>query len=93
MIGQWELENRDKRSRHPDDARSKFERWVLEFGGSYSLSKALGVHHVTVATWIGKRSRPNMETALRILKLADGAITMDDLMEGTASARRKSSAS
>lgn len=87
MTGQWELENRDKRARHPDDARSNFDRWVLEMGGSFAVAKLLGVHQVTVATWVGKRSRPNMETALKILQLAKGRLTIDDLIEGTASSR------
>jgi hypothetical protein len=82
-MGEWELENRDRRTRHPDDARSKFERWVLEYGGSLAVSKALGVHHITVASWIGRRGRPNIETAAKILKLAGKDLSIDDIIEGT----------
>jgi hypothetical protein len=85
MLGQWELDNRDRRTRHPDDARSKFERWVLAYGGSLAVSKAVGVHHITVATWIGRRGRPNIETTSKLLKLAKGELTIDDVIEGTRS--------
>lgn len=83
MLGAWELENLDKRSRHPDDARSKFEQWVLLSGGTKKVAERLGVHQVTVATWISRRSRPELTLAGKIIKAADGYLTIHDIIEGT----------
>jgi len=82
-MGEWELENRDRRTRHPNDASSKFERWVLGYGGTYEVSKAVGVHQVTVCAWIARRTRPNLDCAAKILKLAGKELNLFDLIEGT----------
>lgn len=82
-MGEWELENRDLRTRHPDDAQSKLDRWILSYGGSGAVSKALGVHQVTVCAWVGRRTVPNILTCSKILKLARGYLSLDDIIEGT----------
>lgn len=83
MLGSWELENLDRRSRHPNEARSKFERWVLSAGGTREVSRRLGVHQVTVSTWTSRRAMPELKMAAKILKEAKGELTLDDIIEGT----------
>lgn len=82
-MGEWELENLDHRARHPDDARSKFERWVLAFGGSYVVAQAVGVHQVSVCAWTSRRSKPNLEATMKILELAGKELSIHDIYEGT----------
>ncbi len=78
----WEL---DKRHRHPEDATSKFERWVREFGGPYKLSQKLKVSDSAVGSWIRRRGPPNLATAIKIIELSKGKLTVDDILEGTKS--------
>lgn len=82
-MGEWELENRDRRTRHPNDASSKFERWILANGGTFGVSKSIDVHQVTVCAWIARRARPNLECTAKLLKLAGKALTIEDIIEGT----------
>lgn len=76
----WE---NDRRHRHPDDARSKLERWILEMGGSGTVARLVGVHQVTVGTWLARRCSPNLEVAAKILELSKGTLTIADILEGT----------
>lgn len=76
----WE---RDRRHVHPDDAQSKFERWVRLFGGPSALARQISVHEVTVGLWIGRRGSPNLATAKKILDLSDGYLSIDDIIDGT----------
>lgn len=82
-MGEWELENRDLRSRHPDEARSKFERWVLSFGGTSRLSREIGVHQVSVCAWVARRCKPNIDATAKILELARGELALADIIDGT----------
>lgn len=83
LVDEWDIANRDLRNRHPNDARTKLERFVLEYGGSNAIAKAVGVHQVTVCAWIGRRARPNIEATSKLLKLAGKKLTLDDVIEGT----------
>ncbi len=82
-MGEWELENRDLRSRHPDEARSKFERWVLSYGGTSRVAKAVGVHQVSVCAWVARRTKPHLEATAKILEIAGKDLTIADIIEGT----------
>lgn len=73
----------DGRKRQPAEARSKFERWILENGGSGEIGKRLGVHQVTVSNWISKRAIPNTLIVFKILKLAKNELTLFDIIKGT----------
>lgn len=85
-MGEWELENRDKRSRHPDEARSRLDAWILNQGGATVVAKKLGVHHVTVYAWIARRAQPNIETTAKLLKMSRNELTLEDIIESTRSA-------
>lgn len=76
----WEI---DKRHRHPDDAQSKFERWILEYGGTGALALKLGVHQVTVGTWISRRAMPSLNFCVAILAEAKGRLSLTDIHEAT----------
>lgn len=73
----------DRRRRQPSDARSKFERWILTNGGTARVAEKLGVHQMTVVSWISGRSKPGLKTVAAILKLARNELTVNDLMRGT----------
>jgi len=83
MLGSWELQNMDRRSRHPDDAKTKFEHWVLSQGGTSVVAKKMGTHQVTVSTWISRRAIPNTIMTAKILELANGYLTIQDIIEAT----------
>jgi hypothetical protein len=83
-MASWELqpENRDKRTRHPEEARSKFEAWVLSNGGSRGVSNLLGVHQVTVMMWMARKSIPSTKPLLKLLEISKGELTAQDIMDG-----------
>lgn len=72
-----------RRHIHPNDAQSKFERWVRASGGPGVVSKLLGVHNVTVSVWLGRRASPNIALAKKILEQAKGELTLEDIIDGT----------
>lgn len=76
----WE---RDRRYTHPNEATSKFERWIREFGGPSKLAKKLAVNDCTVGAWIRRRGSPNLATANKIITLSKGQLTIADILEGT----------
>lgn len=63
---------------------SKFGRFVLgEAGGTRKLSVALGISQTTVQHWLAKRATPGAELCEKLLKLADGKLTLSDIVKGT----------
>lgn len=73
----------DRRHKHPDDATSKFERWIREAGGPSAVAKLLDVHHVTVGAWLARKSSPSLEAATKIIELSKGKLKNQDILEGT----------
>lgn len=73
----------DLRKRHPNDARSKFERWVLEYGGPSKVAVAVGVSHTTVGVWLQRRASPQLGVTKKLLDLARGHLSIEDILEGT----------
>lgn len=66
------------------DETERFKAWVYKFGGTEKLSKALNVHQNSVQNWIARRSRPNLDAVLGILRLAKGEISLKEIDQGTA---------
>lgn len=73
----------DRRHRNPKDARSKFERWVIEQGGTMAVAKMLDMHHVTVSCWLSQKFTPNLATAILLIEKSKGELTLEDILEGT----------
>jgi hypothetical protein len=73
----------DRRFKHPDDARTKFERWICENGGTRALSIAIGVHQLTVTNWTSRRTRPTLEQTVKIIEASKGVISAADILEAT----------
>lgn len=88
MKRSWEMENMGVKSRHPNEARSKFEAWILAHGGSAFIAQAIGVHQVTVCNWMRRGSVPNAILANKLLKFSEGTLSLDDIVDGTSSAYR-----
>lgn len=65
--------------------RSKFERWVRNFGGTKRLARQLGVNQSAVQHWCSGRARPRIEEAHRILRLSKNTLTLKDILDGTKS--------
>ncbi len=65
------------------DQNEKFRAWVYAFGGTEKLSKALNVHQNSVQNWIARRSRPNLDAVIGILRLAKGDLSLKDIDSGT----------
>lgn len=72
-----------QRNRHPETATSKFERWILEQGGSRNVSNMVGVHQVTVCAWMRRDSMPSLTVAAKIIKVSKDRLTITDIIEGT----------
>lgn len=63
--------------------RSKFEKWVRDFGGTEKVAEALEVAQSTVQHWCAGRARPGLEASYKILALSKGTLTLKDLVRGT----------
>jgi hypothetical protein len=63
--------------------RSKFERWIYEFGGPKLLSLEIGVAHSAVNHWCNRKATPTLATGEKILKLSKGKLSLTDILEGT----------
>jgi hypothetical protein len=61
----------------------RFKEWVYAFGGTEKLSRALNVHQNSVQNWIARRSRPNLDAVLGILRLSKGDLSLKDIDSGT----------
>ncbi len=72
----------DGRKRHPRVAKSKFEYWILETGGTEQVSLLLGVHQMTVINWLNRKTQPPLAIIIRILKLAP-QLSLEDVAKGT----------
>ncbi len=75
--------DKNRRHKHPDDARTPLERWIREFGGPNAVAVALGVHNVTVHSWMRKASVPSLLVALAIVDLSKGQLTCAQIAEDT----------
>jgi len=73
----------DKRRRCPKTARSKFERWILESGGTGTISRLLGVKQTTVVCWCNAQTTPNLETSIALVELSKKKLSFEDILEGT----------
>ena len=63
--------------------RSKFEKWVREFGGTLAVAEALNVNQTSVQHWCAGRARPGLEACSKILNLSKGELTLSDIVKGT----------
>ena len=66
-----------------DEQISRFKKWVYDFGGTEKLSKALYVHQNSVQNWIARRTRPELQSIVSILRLSKGELSLKDIDEGT----------
>lgn len=57
---------------------TSFAEWAKEYGRG-NLARALGVTWKTVDFWVRGRNYPRPESAQRILEIAGGALTMDQI--------------
>ncbi len=73
----------DRRKREPNEARSKLERWILENGGPGEVSRMLGVHYVTVNTWLSRRRIPSLPVAIKMIEMSNGFLSAKDILESS----------
>lgn len=63
--------------------RSKFEAWVYSEGGLEAVANQINVSKSAVGHWCNRFSKPGLEACNSILKLANGKLTLNDILEGT----------
>ena len=63
--------------------RSKFEKWVLFFGGTKKLALHLEVTQTAVQHWCARRNTPRARHCDEILSLASGELDLQDILNGT----------
>lgn len=61
----------------------KFKKWVEDFGGQRKVAWLLGVSENAVVHWINGESGPRLHTLQRLVKLAQGTLTYDDVINET----------
>ncbi len=61
----------------------KFRKWV-DAQGHTLLARRLKIHKFTVAAWFRKKATtPRVGTMLTLVKLGDGAFTLEDIIKET----------
>jgi len=58
-----------------------FRDWVEKMGGPAAVGKLLGRKPKAVEHWLAGRNHPRLPEAHRILKLAKGELTLDDILK------------
>lgn len=61
----------------------KFEKWVESFGGQRKVAWYLGISENAVVHWMKGEGGPRLITLQHIVKLAQGALTYDDIINET----------
>ena len=60
---------------------NKFREWVTEKGGTEAVGKLMGKKQKAVQHWIRGHSNPKLKDAQKILKLARGKLTLEDIIK------------
>jgi len=60
-----------------------FQDWVASEGGSFPVSKKLGVTHVAVKAWLNRKGWPKVKNIIDLIKLSKGQLTFDNIIEST----------
>lgn len=71
------------RRRLPSKARSKLELWIINKGGFVTVAELLGCSRSAVISWCDRKTTPKLEYAVALLKLSDGALSIEDILEGS----------
>lgn len=61
----------------------KFEKWVANQGGPVSLALKLRVQPARVRTWLRGEASPQVLIMQKMVNLAKGELTYDDIINGT----------
>lgn len=72
----------------------RFFQWIEDQGGVNVLAEKLGVAHSTVSSWVNKKTTPKAIVMQKIVKMAKGVVTYDDIInetKGTTVERRRAS--
>lgn len=59
------------------------QEWVRKTGTYQEVGTMLGVSRHAVRWWITRQGRPKIETALYIVKCAQGDLTLDEVFNST----------
>lgn len=60
-----------------------FRDWVTKCGGAGAVARKLGVSKETVLFWLKRRGNPKTLTIAKMIKLSDGALTFNEIVNGT----------
>lgn len=68
----------------------KFTKWAASFGGAPKLAAELGMKERSVYLWLECRGKsPTAKNVLRIVELAKGKLSCDDIVFETQGKKRK----
>lgn len=60
-----------------------FSQWVDEFGGTEKLAYKLGLTSGAIYFWLSRMGTPKPATMQKIIKLSNGKLTFNDILEST----------
>lgn len=63
------------------EPRTKFERWVRQFGGTKKLASELEVTQSAVQHWLTGYCSPGIRKCLKIISLSEGKLTLNDILK------------
>lgn len=69
-------------------AKSKFEKWVTDFGKE-NLAEKIGCHPAAIRYWLKGYSTPQLVFVRRMLEISNGSLSLDDICRGTRVNRSK----
>jgi len=67
----------------------KFREWIDTQGGPPAVAKLLGVDVYRVRTWVRSEATPKALLMQKIVKIAKGAVSYDDIITGTTRNRKR----
>lgn len=65
----------------------KLRKWIESQGGARKVAQILGTESPTIYAWLRGDSTPKVLVMQKIVKLANGALTYDDIINETKNPR------
>lgn len=61
----------------------EFQSWIDDSGGIHKVAKKLGTTRTAVWGWYHRRGWPKVDTIVKILKLSNGRLTFEKIVDST----------
>ena len=66
-----------------------FSEWITTYGGVQKLASTLGVNRSVIYAWLQGVNTPNSLNMIALVKLSNGALSFDSLMQDISQLKKK----